>query len=89
MHVERLAFAWMDDSTTETIRESFEKKVCSFVDGDLDHAVEMLSALWDIATNDEDVTAPESGALSTVSSFQLFFLSGLILKCSLRTADRS
>lgn len=58
----------MEDSTTEATRTSVEKKVCSFVEGDLDHAMEILSTLWDIASKDEDIPTPNSGAPSIVRS---------------------
>ena len=64
----------MEDSTTETTRASVEKRVCSFVEGDLDHAMEMLSALWDVLSKDEDTTAPAGGLSLTVRSFQFFSL---------------
>ena len=56
----------MEDLTTEATRTSVEKKVCRFVEGDLDHAMEMLSALWEIASNDGDTAAPASTVSLTV-----------------------
>jgi hypothetical protein len=50
----------MEDSTTETTRASVDKKIDSFVEGDLEHATEMLSALWEIANKDGDVKAPSN-----------------------------
>ena len=70
LYAERLASVWMEDSTTEATRTGVEAKVCSFVGGDLDHAMEMLSALWDIASKDEDIKAPASVTESTVGSFR-------------------
>ena len=63
---------WMDDATTEATRTSVEVKVCSFVEGELDHAMEMLSALWEIASKDEDITAPASDTESAVGPFYVF-----------------
>lgn len=67
LYVERLAFVWIEDSTTETTRTRIEKKISSFVEGDLYHAMEMLSELWDIASKDGDIIAPQNPASSTVS----------------------
>jgi len=40
----------MEDSTTETIRNSIDKRM----EGDLGHAAELLSALWEIANSDDN-----------------------------------
>ena len=48
----------MEDSTTESTRISVDHKIDSFVEGDLEHATEMLSALWEIANKEGDVKAP-------------------------------
>ena len=56
----------MEDSTTETIRASVDNKIDRFVQGDLKHAAEMLTALWDSANAGGDVEAP-AGAALTVS----------------------
>lgn len=64
---------WLEDPTTETTRTSVEKKVCSFVKGELDHAMETLSTLWEIVSKDKDMTAPTSGDTKlTVGSFSPF-----------------
>ena len=63
---------WMDEATTGTTRAGVEEKVCSFVEGELDHAMETLSALWEIASKDEDITIPAGRAKSTVNSFKFF-----------------
>ncbi|KAF9645692.1 hypothetical protein BDM02DRAFT_471820 [Thelephora ganbajun] len=55
--IEQLAFVLMEDST-ETTRASVDKKIDNFVEGDLEHASEMLSVLWEIANKDGDITAP-------------------------------
>ena len=60
MYIGQLASVWMEDSTTEAIRVSVRKKVNSFVEGSLEHATEVLSALWEIANNDVDVNAPSN-----------------------------
>jgi len=62
----------MEDSTTETIRASVEKKF----EGDLGHATEAFSALWELANKDDDTTTkvddivtPASNASPVVSHF--------------------
>ena len=60
----------MEDSTTETTRAGVEGKIDSYVDGDLEHATEVLSALWEIVNRDGEIKAP----LSTPSSVSLLDL---------------
>jgi hypothetical protein len=57
--VEQLAFAWMEDSTTETVRAGVDANIDRFVQGDLEHGSEVILALLKIATGEEDVKAPE------------------------------
>ena len=63
----------MEDSTTEATRVSVEEKMISFAKGELEHAGEILSALWEIANKDGDAELPE-GTSSTVSPFRFPFL---------------
>jgi len=70
----------MEDSTTEATRVSFEKKIDSFVEGDLEHATEVLSALWEIVNGDEEIKAP-SGILFSVSPLGFFIPLAVIRKC--------
>ena len=72
----------MEDSTTETTRASVHNKIDSFVKGDLEHATEILSALWEIAYEDRDIKAP-ANTLSAVSSFQFCLLVHVMRECSL------
>ena len=58
----------MEDSTTETTQASVWKKIDSFVEEGLDHATEMLSALWEIVHKDDDIKAPTNTS-SAVSQF--------------------
>ena len=58
LYVNQLASAWMEDSTTETTRASFDRKIDSFFRGELEHATEMLSNLWEIVNKDGDIQAP-------------------------------
>ena len=69
LYVNQLASVWMNDSTTETTRTSFNKEIDNFVNGKLEHASEMLSALLEIVSKDGDINAP-SGASPAVSPFQ-------------------
>ena len=57
LYTNQLASVWMNDSTRST-RASFDKKIDSFVKGELEYAKEMLSALWEIVNKDGDITAP-------------------------------
>ena len=63
----------MEDSTTEATRVSVEEKVDSFVEGELERAGEIISALWEIANKDGGVEPPKSTS-STVSPFRFYFL---------------
>lgn len=63
----------MDDTLGPGIRTGVEKKIKSFARGNLEHATDMLSALWEIANSDGDVKAP-SGAAPAVSQFFLLLL---------------
>ena len=64
LYVSQLASVWMEDSTMEETRASVDKMIDSFGDGDLEHATEMLSALWDIVNEDNDIKVPSSGSTS-------------------------
>ena len=59
LYVEQLAHAWVGDSP-DAIRIKVEEKLDSFAEGDLEHAAEMLSALWKIANKDGEITAPSN-----------------------------
>ena len=66
----------MEDSTTEATRISINKKIDSFAEGDLEHATDTLSVLWEMATKDGDITAPSS-TLPAVSPFRFLHLPGV------------
>jgi len=51
---------WMDDSTTEAMRVSVDKKIESFAKGDLKHATKAISSLWENANGDGDIKTPSS-----------------------------
>ena len=59
----------MEDSTAEVTRVGVNKKIDEFVEGDLEHSTEILSALWDIVSKDGDITVPSniSPAVSPLS----------------------
>ena len=58
LFVRQLAFNWVETSTAEATRASVRTKIDSFVEGGLEHAPEVLSALLEIVSKDEDITAP-------------------------------
>ena len=74
LYIEQLAYVWVEDSTTEATRASVEKKIDDFVEEGLEHATEMLCALWEIVDREGDVTAPVD-ASPTVSPFHVYLLS--------------
>jgi len=74
LYIDRLASVLVEDSTAETTHVSVDKKIDSFVEGDLQHAAEILSALWEIASKvGGNKTASNT---PTVSPFP--FLSGVL-----------
>ena len=73
LYVGQLAHVWVTDSS-ETTRANVEKKIDSYVEGDLQHATEMLSALWKIANKDESITAPSNPVSNVNPSFSIVFL---------------
>jgi len=82
LYIQQLAYIWVEDSTTEATQASVEKKIDSFVEEGLEHATEMLSALWEIVNKDGDIKAPENTS-SAVRQFQLCFLPRVVRKCRL------
>jgi len=54
----------MEDSTTETTRVGVDKKIDNFVEGGLEHATEVLSALWEIVNKDGDIKGPSKTVVS-------------------------
>ena len=73
LFIERPASSWMEDSTGQKIRADVETKIKSFANGDLEHATEVLSALWEIANNDRIIKNP-SDAGRIVNPYRLCFL---------------
>ena len=80
LYIQRLAYIWVEDSTTEATRASVEKKIDSFVEEGFEHATEMLSTLWEIVNKDGDIKAPENTS-SAVRRLQLCLHPRLAQKC--------
>ena len=53
----------------EATRTRVEEKIDSFVEGDLEHAAETLSAFWEVANKDGDVKAPSNTTTAVSSCF--------------------
>ena len=69
LYASHLASAWMEDQN-KTTRASFDKKIDSFTEGELEHAVEILSTLWEIINKPGGITAPSnSPPAGSVSAF--------------------
>jgi len=67
----------MEDSTREATLVRVDEKIDSFYEGDLEHAAEALSTLWEIASKDGETTAPSS-ASPAVSRFPVCLPPGVI-----------
>ena len=55
LYASQLASVWREDST-ETTSASFDKKIDSFVKGELEHAAAMLSTFWEVINKPDDIT---------------------------------
>jgi len=78
----------MEDSTREATLVRVDEKVDSFYEGDLEHAAEVLSALWGIVNKDGDITTPSSA--SPAVSRSLFWPSpSVILDAHLEQPGRA
>jgi len=84
LYTDKLASVWMEDSTTEATRARIEEKIDSFYEGDLEHATEVLSTLWEIVNTDGETTAPP-GNSPAVSRFLLWHTPHIIQECLPRT----
>jgi len=84
LYIQQLAYAWIEDSTMETTCTNVEEKVKSFAEGDLEHATDIISALWEIANKDGEIKAP-ANTPSAVSSFHFHPFPRLMWKHSLHT----
>jgi len=80
LYIQQLAYIWVEDSTTEATQASVEQKIDSFVEEGLEHATEMLSALWEIVNKDGDIKAPENTP-SAVRQFQFCPHPRVVRKC--------
>ena len=68
LYAGKLASVWMEDSTAESIRTNIKNKIKNFVEGGLDHAAEIVAALWKIASSDGNAPAPANGSSKVSSS---------------------
>ena len=59
LYTSQLASVWIGDST-ETTRASFDKKLDSFAEGELEHVAGMLSALWRVVNKPGGITVPSN-----------------------------
>ena len=57
LYIQQLAYAWAEDST-EATGTSVQKKMDTFIKGDLEHARDMIPLLWKIVTGDGNVKPP-------------------------------
>ena len=64
LYTNQLASIWMEDSTTVSTRARIDEKIDSFYEGDLEHATEVLSALWEIVNKDGNIAAPFNTSVS-------------------------
>ena len=73
LYVHQLAHVRVTGSV-EATRINIEKKIDSFVKGDLAHAAEALSALWKIVNDDGSVAAPSNTSYNVNSFISIVFL---------------
>ena len=73
----------MDTSTMHTTKARVNKKIDSFVKGDLDYATEVLSTLWEVVNKPGNIKAPW-GFTPVVSHFRFYLLPCIIREGSLR-----
>ena len=59
LYTSQLASVWIGDST-EATRASFDRKIDSFAEGELEHAAEMLSTLWEVVKKPGGITVPSN-----------------------------
>ena len=59
LYATQLASVWIGDSA-ETTRTGFEKKIDSYVDGELEHVAEMFSAVWEVITKPGGIKVPSN-----------------------------
>ena len=72
---------------TEATRASVDEKIDKFVEGNLEHGVEILSALWEIMNKDGDINAPSSTP-PAVSPNRLYLPPGVTREYLLRIIRR-
>jgi len=58
LYIDQLVSVWMNNSTAITTRISLNSKFNSFSKGELGHATEMLSKLWEVINRDGEIKTP-------------------------------
>ena len=58
LYIKQLAFAWMEDSTTEATRASVNEQIDIFAKDAPEHATEIVLALLKISDEDGDTISP-------------------------------
>jgi len=58
LYIDQLVSVWMNSSTAITTRINFNSNFDSFAKGELGHATEMLSTLWEVINRDEEIKTP-------------------------------
>ena len=76
----------MEDSTAEATCLSVEEKVDRFVEGDLEHAGEILSALWEIASAGGGAQPPEGTSSTGIPSLLSFWFTSPVHWSAVRAA---
>ena len=78
LYIDQLVSVWMNSSTTIATRASFDSNFDRFARGELGHATEMLSTLWEVINRDGEIrtpsnTSPPSNTSLAVSQFGVAF----------------
>ena len=72
MQVNHLLSTWLSGSETESsriVREKLEEKIDSYAAGELDHAVDIISSIWEISRKGDVITeAPDRSPVSSPPS---------------------
>ena len=72
MQVNHLLSTWSSGSETEssrTVREKLEQKIDSYAAGELDHAVDIISSIWEISRKGDAIAkAPDWSPVSSPPS---------------------
>ena len=86
----QLTFVLTEDATMEATRARIDEEIDSFYQGNLEHAAEVLSALWEIVNRGGNTTGPPSvSPPQAVSRFRFRPLGALCGGCLLLHVFRS